>query len=72
MSVFPGKRGLPRRSSANIHPADQTSTDVPYFVAPKSSSGGLYQSVITLFVKSRLLLSETRPNARLYLFVFVQ
>ena len=39
-------------SSARMHPALQMSTAVPYLVAPNSSSGGRYQSVITLLVNS--------------------
>jgi hypothetical protein len=32
------------------HPALHMSTSAPYTVAPKRSSGGRYQSVMTLFV----------------------
>mmetsp|Transcript_16085 Transcript_16085/g.42240 ORF Transcript_16085/g.42240 Transcript_16085/m.42240 type:complete len:244 (+) Transcript_16085:238-969(+) len=55
-SVLPGKRGLPRISSARMHPADHMSTGVPYLRMPISSSGGRYQRVITVLVsRSRVL-----------------
>ena len=40
-SSFPGKIGFPWRSSAKIQPTDHISTAGPYFVAPRSNSGGL-------------------------------
>ena len=46
-----GNIGLPWSSSANIQPADHISTGGPYARVPRSNSGGLYQSVITRFVK---------------------
>lgn len=40
-SFFPGKIGFPCKSSANMQPTDHISTAGPYFVAPRSNSGGL-------------------------------
>ena len=52
-SSAPGKRGRPSSSSAKMQPTDHRSTSGPYRVAPSSSSGGRYHSVITRFVNSR-------------------
>lgn len=46
-SSLPGKIGLPCRSSAKIQPTDHISTAGPYFVVPRSNSGGLFNSKIT-------------------------
>lgn len=45
--------GFPRSSSAKMHPADHVSTAGPYACVPRSSSGGRYQSVMTLLVSAR-------------------
>eukprot|EP00959_Pyramimonas_sp_CCMP1952_P042647 891717-Pyramimonas_sp.AAC.3 len=39
------RRGVPTRSSAKMHPTDHMSISGPYLVAPRSSSGGLWQRV---------------------------
>jgi hypothetical protein len=70
MSVFPVKIGLPKMISAKMQPADQISTAVPYFVSPRRSSGGRYQRVMTLFVKSpsfELKLSEFHQYLRFHI-----
>lgn len=49
-SFLPWRRGSLERSSPNIHPTLHMSTAVPYFSAPRSSSGARYQSVTTNWV----------------------
>ena len=44
------KSGLNLQSSKNIHPTDHISMEVVYSVAPRSSSGALYQIVTTSWV----------------------
>jgi len=47
------KRGCKKSISATTHPALHMSTAGPYVVAPSSSSGGRYHSVMTRCVRGR-------------------
>ena len=49
-SLLPGKRALPSKSSANIHPADHISIMALYLTEPSRSSGERYHNVTTLLV----------------------
>ena len=55
--VVTWNNGFLENSSPKIQPHDQTSIAVPYRSSPSNNSGGLYQSVITLFVYGRDLSS---------------
>ena len=47
-------KGLSLQSSKKMHPIDQMSTAIEYSVAPKRSSGALYQIVTTSCVYGRI------------------
>mmetsp|Transcript_50123 Transcript_50123/g.125677 ORF Transcript_50123/g.125677 Transcript_50123/m.125677 type:complete len:210 (+) Transcript_50123:983-1612(+) len=61
-SLSPLNRGFPVISSANMHPADQMSTAVPYLTEPSSSSGGLYHSVFSVGGVPLLGRLDTQPG----------
>lgn len=46
-SESPGKRGIPLKISAKMHPIAQTSTVPEYAASPTSNSGALYHRVET-------------------------
>lgn len=49
-SVLPGIMGFPASNSPNMQPVLHRSTDTPYSVAPRRSSGGRYHKVTTRLV----------------------